>query len=132
MDAMLDEYAAADLRLPKPVLGAERSVACVVFKERMQRRAEQAGFEDAGDSLVERIVAVFKRRHMRNDEFFARHSEFDADMKWLAAPMMRLDDHAAARDAVEILVELIRFLPDPPPQPRMRPYFGRSSALAGS
>src|SRR6516225_1212754 len=57
MDAVLDENAAADLRLPKPVLWAERSVACVVFKERMQRRAEQAGFEDAGDGLVERIVA---------------------------------------------------------------------------
>ena len=33
-------------------------------------------------------VFVFKRRHMRNDEFLARHSEFDADVKWLAAPMM--------------------------------------------
>lgn len=78
------------------------------------------------------LLFVFQRRLVRDDEFLARHSEFDADMKWLAAPMMRLDDHAAARDAVEILVELIRFLPDPPPQPRMRPYFGRSSALAGS
>ena len=57
MDAVLDENAAADLPLPKPVLGAERSVACVVFKERMQRRTEQAGFEDVGDGLVERIVA---------------------------------------------------------------------------
>lgn len=57
MDAVLDENAAADLRLPKPVLGAEGSVACVVFKERMQRRTEQAGFEDVGDGLVERIVA---------------------------------------------------------------------------
>ena len=57
MDAVLDENAAADLRLPKPVPGAERSVAGVVFKERMQRRAEQAGFEDAGDGLVQRIVA---------------------------------------------------------------------------
>ena len=77
------------------------------------------------------LLFVFKRRLMRDDEFLARHSEFDADVKWLAAPMMpmrRLDDHAAARDAVEILVELIRFLLDP----RMRPYFGRSSALAGS
>jgi hypothetical protein len=62
------------------------------------------------------LLFVFKRRHMRNDEFLARHSEFDADVKWLAAPMMpmrRLDDHAAARDAVEILVEFGRFLLDP-------------------
>jgi hypothetical protein len=49
MNAVFDENATADLRLPKPVPGAERGVAGVVFKKRMQRRAEQAGFEDAGD-----------------------------------------------------------------------------------
>ena len=52
---------------------------------------------------------------MRNNEFLARHSKFDADVKWLPAPVMpmrRLDDYAAARDAVEILVELVRFLLD--------------------
>ena len=48
MDAVLDEDASADLRLPKPVPGAERGVAGVVFKERMQRCAEQAGFEKCG------------------------------------------------------------------------------------
>ncbi|MGB7791533.1 MAG: hypothetical protein WBL39_09990 [Terrimicrobiaceae bacterium] len=57
MNAVLDENAAANLRLPKPVSGTERGVAGVVFKERMQRRAEQAGFENAGDGLVQRIVA---------------------------------------------------------------------------
>jgi hypothetical protein len=53
---------------------------------------------------------------MRDDEFLTRHSEFDADVKWVAVPMMpmrRLDDHTAARDAVEIPVELFRFLLDP-------------------
>ena len=77
MDAVLDENAAADLRLPKPVPGAERSVAGVVFKERMQRRAEQAGFEDAGDGLVQRIVA---------------HDEVDGEK---AARRPRGVDHAA-------------------------------------
>src|SRR4029077_815051 len=48
MDAVLDEDAASALRPPKPVPRSERSVAGVVFKERMQRRAEQAGFEDSG------------------------------------------------------------------------------------
>ena len=41
---------------------------------------------------------------MRDDEFLTRHSEFDADVKWVTAsmmPMRRLDDHAAAGDAVE-------------------------------
>jgi hypothetical protein len=57
MDAVLDENAAADLRLPKPVPGAEWSVGSVVFKERMQRRAKRAGFKDAGDGLVQWIVA---------------------------------------------------------------------------
>jgi hypothetical protein len=52
---------------------------------------------------------------MRDDEFLTRHSEFDADVKWVTAsmmPMWRLDDHAAARDAVETPLELIRFLLD--------------------
>ena len=52
------------------------------------------------------LLFVFKRRHMRNNEFLARHSEFDADVKWLAVPMLRMwrfHDHAAARDAVELI-----------------------------
>src|SRR5208282_1498339 len=52
---------------------------------------------------------------VRDDEFLTRYSEFDADVKWVAAsmmPMRRLDDHAAARDPVEIPVELIRFILD--------------------
>jgi hypothetical protein len=57
---------------------------------------------------------LFQRRLMREDEFLARHCEFNADWKWLAAPMMpmrRLDDHAAARDGSKRF-ELIRFLMD--------------------
>jgi hypothetical protein len=77
MDAVLDENAAADLRLPKPVPGVERGVAGVVFEERMQRRAEQAGFEDAGDGLVQWIVA---------------HDEVDGEK---AARRPRGVDHAA-------------------------------------
>jgi len=47
---------------------------------------------------------VFQCRLMRDDELLARHPEFDADVKWVTASMMpkrRLDDHAAAGDAVE-------------------------------
>ena len=31
------------------------------------------------------LLFVFQRRLMRDAEFLARHSEFDADVKWLAA-----------------------------------------------
>ena len=47
---------------------------------------------------------VFQCRLMRDDELLARHPEFDADVKWVTPSMMpkrRLDDHAAAGDAVE-------------------------------
>jgi len=57
-----------------------------------------------------------QRRLMRDNELLTRHSEFDADVKRVAAtmmPMRRLDNHPAARDAFEILVELVRFHLDP-------------------
>ena len=82
------------------------------------------------------LLFPFQVRLMLDDEFLTRHPEFDADVKWVAAsmmPMRRLDDHAAARDAVETSLELIRFVLD------ARRYslggvhiFGRLSALAGS
>lgn len=59
---------------------------------------------------------VFQLGLMRNDELLARYSEFDAYVKWLAVPMMAmrcLDDNSTARDPIEMLVELIRFLLDP-------------------
>ena len=31
------------------------------------------------------LLLVFQRRLMRDAEFLARHSEFDSDVKWLAA-----------------------------------------------
>ena len=62
------------------------------------------------------FVFVLHRRLVRDDEFLAGHSELDAEVQRVATPPMTvrcLDHHAAARDAVEILVELVRFLLDP-------------------
>jgi len=62
------------------------------------------------------LLFPFQVRLMRDDEFLTRHLEFDAYMKWVTVsmvPMRRSDNHAATRDAAEILIELIRFLLDP-------------------
>ncbi len=62
-----------------------------------------------------RLLLVSQRRLMRNDKFFARHSEFNPDMKRLTVEMMamgRLNDHTAARDVVEIFSKFLRFLLD--------------------